>query len=67
LNLTGSPVVVIPIGQSESDLPIGVQIVGKRWQDKELLAIANKISTVIGDLQHPSNIAALSIEQGTNK
>ena len=56
LNLTGSPVVVIPIGQSETGLPIGVQIVGKRWQDRELLAIAYKISTVIGDLQHPLSI-----------
>ena len=53
LNLTGSPVVVIPIGQSESGLPIGVQIVGKRWQDIELLAIANEISSVIGNEQHP--------------
>ena len=52
LNLTGSPVVVIPIGQSES-VPIGVQIVGKRWQDMELLKVAKIISSVIGDLQHP--------------
>ena len=52
LNLTGSPVVVIPIGQSE--IPIGVQIVGKRWRDKELLAIALLISSVVGNEQHPS-------------
>lgn len=39
-NLTGHPVVVIPIGRSKAGLPIGVQIVGKRWQDLELLEIA---------------------------
>ena len=48
LNLIGSPVVVIPIGQSKEGLPIGVQIVGKRWQDLKLLAIANAISKVVG-------------------
>ena len=53
LNLTGSPVVIIPIGQSEDGLPIGIQIVGKRWQDMELLAIAQEINKVAGNLQHP--------------
>ena len=53
LALTGHPVVVIPIGQNRSGLPIGVQIVGKRWQDLELLAIAEKIDEVAGDFQHP--------------
>ena len=53
LNFTGSPVVVIPIGQSKEGLPIGVQVVGKRWKDIKLLAIADKISQVVGDLQNP--------------
>ncbi len=54
LNLTGNPVVVIPIGQSKEGLPIGVQIVGKRWQDMSLLSIATKINQVVGKFQHPS-------------
>jgi amidase len=53
LNLTGSPVVVIPIGQSKEGLPIGIQVVGKRWKDMELLATATEITKVIGDLQRP--------------
>jgi amidase len=52
-NLTGHPVVVIPVGQTKNGLPIGIQIVGKRWQDWELLAIAEKIDRVIGNFQHP--------------
>lgn len=53
LNLTGSPVVVIPVGQSKQGLPIGIQIVGKRWRDLELLAIANSIGKVVGEFKQP--------------
>ncbi|MGF1478255.1 MAG: amidase [Cyanophyceae cyanobacterium] len=53
LSLTGHPVVVLPIGQNQAGLPIGVQVVGKRWKDMELLAIATEIATVLGDLPHP--------------
>jgi amidase len=52
-NLTGHPVVVIPIGQTQDGLPIGMQIVGKRWQDMELLAIAQEIDRVVGRFQRP--------------
>ncbi len=52
-NLTGHPVVVIPIGQTNNELPIGMQIVGKRWKEMELLEIANEISKVVGKFQHP--------------
>ncbi|HEY9768342.1 MAG TPA: amidase [Coleofasciculaceae cyanobacterium] len=50
-NLTGHPVVVIPIGQTENGLPIGMQIVGKRWREMELLAIADKINQLVGNFQ----------------
>ncbi len=52
-NLTGHPVVVIPIGQTKGGLPIGMQIVGKRWRDMELLALAQKIDRIVGQLQRP--------------
>lgn len=52
-NLTGHPVVVIPIGYTENGLPIGMQIIGKRWQEMELLAIAQEINQVAGSFQHP--------------
>jgi amidase len=53
-NLTGHPVVVIPIGQTRDGLPIGMQIVGKRWREMELLAIATELNKVIGEFQPPS-------------
>ena len=52
-SLTGHPVVVIPIGQTRDGLPIGMQIVGKRWREMELLAIAQEINKVVGSFQHP--------------
>ncbi|MDJ0691819.1 MAG: amidase [Xenococcaceae cyanobacterium MO_188.B32] len=54
-NLTGHPVVVMPIGQTKTGLPIGMQIVGKRWQEMELLAIAKEINKIVGKFQHPDN------------
>ncbi|MDF0556750.1 amidase [Kamptonema sp. UHCC 0994] len=53
-NLTGHPAVVIPIGKAQNGLPIGMQIVGKRWQEMELLAIAKDIDQVVGGFQRPS-------------
>jgi amidase len=52
-NLSGHPAVVIPIGQTQAGLPIGMQIVGKRWREMELLAIAQEIDTVIGGFRLP--------------
>lgn len=55
-NLSGHPVVVIPIGQTHNGLPIGMQIVGKRWREMELLAIAQELDQVIDAFQNPSEI-----------
>lgn len=52
-NLSGHPAVVIPIGQTQNGLPIGMQIVGKRWREIELLAIAQEIDKAIGAFKHP--------------
>ena len=45
--------VVIPIGQTNTGLPIGMQIVGKRWKEMELLAIAKQIDDLVGKFQFP--------------
>jgi amidase len=51
-NLSGHPAVVIPIGQTQNGLPIGMQIIGKRWREMELLAIAQEIDKAIGAFKH---------------
>lgn len=52
-NLTGSPVVVIPIGLTKDGLPVGIQVVGKRGQDMELLAVAEKLTEATKGFQKP--------------
>lgn len=51
--LTGHPVVVIPIGQTQNGLPIGIHLVGKRWQDYQLFNLAEKIVEVTGTIAQP--------------
>jgi amidase len=57
-NLTGSPVVTVPIGLTKDGLPIGIQIVGKRWTDMSLLAIAQQVSQVADGFQRPPGYEA---------
>lgn len=52
-NVTGSPVVVVPIGRSPEGLPLGVQVVGRRWQDGELLAVAEAVDAAVGAYRRP--------------
>ena len=39
-NVTGHPAITVPAGYSRTGLPIGLQIVGRLWQDGELLSLA---------------------------
>jgi amidase len=52
-NLTGHPVVVLPVGHSSEGLPIGVQVVGKRWGEMHLLGVAKALVEVLGPFQRP--------------
>jgi amidase len=63
-NLSGHPAVVIPIGYTQAGLPIGLQIVGHRWREMELLAIAQQIDAVVGKFQHPPGYGAAAATQG---
>ncbi|MFT3883161.1 MAG: amidase family protein [Gemmatales bacterium] len=53
-NLLGNPVVVVPLTRSSLGLPLGMQVVGARWKDMELLDIAEKIMEVTGPVQRPT-------------
>ncbi len=45
-NLTGHPVVTIPVGRSAQGLPLGVQIVGRKWREMHLLNTAELIAVL---------------------
>jgi amidase len=52
-NYTGHPAVVLPYKLDRDGLPIGVQLVGKRWNESRLLAMAKALSEVTGTFQRP--------------
>jgi len=54
-NMTGNPSVVVPLTRSKDGLPIGVQLVGKRWSEPELLALAQKVALITGPFTPPPN------------
>ena len=52
-NLTGNPSVVLPLTRSRDGLPIGVQLVGKRWAEPALLSLAVKVALITGPFTPP--------------
>ena len=52
-NLLGNPAAVVPVGKSPEGLPIGVQVVGRPWEDEAALAIAAKIENATGGFRTP--------------
>ena len=47
-NLTGQPAISIPCGWTEAGLPVGVQIVGRRNQDVDVLQVAHVLEQRLG-------------------
>jgi Asp-tRNA(Asn)/Glu-tRNA(Gln) amidotransferase A subunit family amidase len=52
-NLLGFPAVVVPMGFSSERLPIGVQIVGRPWEEELVLAVAAMLEKGAGTLLAP--------------
>jgi Asp-tRNA(Asn)/Glu-tRNA(Gln) amidotransferase A subunit family amidase len=52
-NLLGNPAAVVPIAHSSEGLPIGVQIVGRPWQEEQVLAVAGALEKECGAWQVP--------------
>lgn len=42
-NVSGQPAISLPLHQSDSGLPIGVQVVGRPWGEAELLRLASQL------------------------
>src|SRR6266478_4137836 len=53
LNLTGFPGASVPVGHSNDGLPIGVQIIGRPFEDELVLAVAEAIEQSRGPWQAP--------------
>src|SRR6266481_5703561 len=53
LNLTGFPGASVPIGLSSEGLPIGVQVIGRPFEDELVLAVAEAVEQARGPWQAP--------------
>eukprot|EP00850_Spirogloea_muscicola_P008075 SM000042S15342 [mRNA] locus=s42:460916:465213:- [translate_table: standard] len=54
-NLLGFPAVTVPVGQDGNSLPIGLQIMGRPWQEATVLRLAAAIEAVcLYKLKQPS-------------
>ncbi|RJT42698.1 amidase [Mesorhizobium waimense] len=54
-NYSSHPALSLPCGQDRDGLPIGLQLVGKRWSESRLLGIAKAIEPLTGGFRRPPN------------
>jgi Asp-tRNA(Asn)/Glu-tRNA(Gln) amidotransferase A subunit family amidase len=54
LNLAGFPGAAVPVGMSREGLPIGVQVIGRPYEDELVLAVAKAIERGRGSWQPPN-------------
>jgi aspartyl-tRNA(Asn)/glutamyl-tRNA(Gln) amidotransferase subunit A len=47
-NLTGQPACAVPTGLSPDGLPVGMQVMGPRWSDSRVLAVAQRHELLTG-------------------
>jgi amidase len=52
-NLLGNPAAVVPVGRSPEGLPIGVQIVGRTWEEEQVLSVAAALEKECGAWKRP--------------
>ncbi|MCC7534990.1 MAG: amidase [Deltaproteobacteria bacterium] len=51
---TGCPSLVVPVALDPRGMPIGVQLVGRRWCDEQLIGLGAAVADVAGRLPPPS-------------
>ena len=55
--VSGLPATVAPVGLSESGLPVGIQIIGARFEDRTTIAFARGLSELVGGFVAPPGYA----------
>jgi aspartyl-tRNA(Asn)/glutamyl-tRNA(Gln) amidotransferase subunit A len=57
LNLAGVPGLVLPCGLSTDGLPIGVQLIGRHFDEARLLGVGQQLERAINFTARPRGIA----------
>lgn len=47
-NLTGNPAVVVPVGKSPDGMPIGIQVIARKFEDATAVAVGRKLEVLLG-------------------
>ena len=55
-NLLGNPGAVVPVSQPPEGLPVGVQIIGRPWEEEQVLAVADVIEKECGGWKAPPTL-----------
>jgi amidase len=55
-NLLGLPAVVIPFGISSEGLPIGIQLIGRPYEEELILEVAVRLEKARGPFPHPATV-----------
>jgi Asp-tRNA(Asn)/Glu-tRNA(Gln) amidotransferase A subunit family amidase len=58
-NMLGFPALTVPVGITEDGLPVGIQLVGRPWEEERLIEIGVWLEQVRGPLPSPKAIADL--------
>jgi Asp-tRNA(Asn)/Glu-tRNA(Gln) amidotransferase A subunit family amidase len=53
-NLLGFPAVVVPMSISPDSLPIGIQVVGRPWEEERILAVGEALEEARGPWPNPT-------------
>jgi len=64
ISILGFPVAVVPCGLSEEGLPVGIQVVGRPYRDREVLAVAVALEKAFGHFSPPSFSTTTSSSRG---
>lgn len=54
VNLAGLPGIAVPTGRDAQGLPLGLQLIGRPWDEAELLNIAYRLETAAGFVAKPA-------------
>jgi Asp-tRNA(Asn)/Glu-tRNA(Gln) amidotransferase A subunit family amidase len=52
-NILGNPAAVVPVSKSPEGLPIGVQVIGRPFEEEVVLAVADQIERAVGGYVRP--------------